>query len=379
MSKHDKLSADKFKQAKHMFIAKKGKKKRISFATDIPRSLFRKDCGGRVPDGWKELEFAGNIVPNTKFIPIKAPLSPYGFQTPFNFDLKKFVQHQKELGIEIGLLVDLTNTDRYYNVLDLPHGLQYFKLRTKGHDEAPAEQECESFNSCVNDFLQRQPDKHIIVHCTHGLNRTGFMIVNWICKHTNTQVDDGITSFNTARYPGMYSPILLDALYERNNATHSEKYQKMDYGEIPYWSVNKLTNLAKELKLREKPQRSGTQSIAVTDVNTYKSIADFTYKPKEHKKSAIVEHTRKHTKFDFTLQNQVSKKRKAEEHSDEPPSKQPRVVNAKEATKQAKKEKKQRKKEERAERAAQVALLKPKKNKDKYDKEKRKLLKKRKR
>jgi hypothetical protein len=50
----------------------------------------------------------------------------------------------------------------------------------------------------------------------------------------------------------MYSPILLDALYERNNCTHSERYQAMNYGPLPFWSKNKIEKLIVKKRLVEK-------------------------------------------------------------------------------------------------------------------------------
>ncbi|KAG2315425.1 hypothetical protein Bca52824_018547 [Brassica carinata] len=72
---------------------------------------------------------------------------------------------------QLGLVIDLTNTTRYYSTTDLKkegikticngglqHGLTVFRL---------------------NQFVLnlKHSKKYILVHCTHGHNRTGFMMI----------------------------------------------------------------------------------------------------------------------------------------------------------------------------------------------------------
>jgi protein-tyrosine phosphatase len=42
------------------------------------------------------------------------------------------------------------------------------------------------------------------IHCTHGFNRTGFMIVSYLVEELDVVVEDAITFFARARPPGIY-------------------------------------------------------------------------------------------------------------------------------------------------------------------------------
>lgn len=120
-----------------------------------------------LPKGWISLPEFGDAVVGTKFIPIKCPLSPYKYQYPNNFHLESFIAYQKKQGRIIGAIIDLTNTDKYYDPSrDVPHGIKYLKLKSKGHDEAPARSICNKFNDIVNQFHKDHQDQYIIVHCT---------------------------------------------------------------------------------------------------------------------------------------------------------------------------------------------------------------------
>ncbi|KAJ6407780.1 hypothetical protein OIU84_011139 [Salix udensis] len=64
-------------------------------------------------------------------------------------------------------------------------------------------------------FLSRQKHtkKYILVHCTHGHNRTGYMIVHYLMRSQPMSVTQAIKIFAEARPPGIYKPDYIDALY----------------------------------------------------------------------------------------------------------------------------------------------------------------------
>jgi len=39
------------------------------------------------------------------------------------------------------------------------------------------------------------------VHCTHGKNRTGYMIVNYMCKEKGVRFEDALAAFEESRKP----------------------------------------------------------------------------------------------------------------------------------------------------------------------------------
>lgn len=112
-------------------------------------------------------------------------------------DLFNKIQEQNE---ELGLIIDLTYTQRYYKVEDLPKTISYIKILTVGH-QVPDSGTIFQFKSAVKEFLKRNKnnDKLIGVHCTHGLNRTGYLICRYLIDVEGMRPDDAIELFNRCR------------------------------------------------------------------------------------------------------------------------------------------------------------------------------------
>ncbi|XP_043912638.1 RNA/RNP complex-1-interacting phosphatase-like isoform X2 [Protopterus annectens] len=133
-----------------------------------------------VPEGWRNLKPVGERVPGTRFIAFKVPLKgTLSQRLPLTqkFTPKDLINGIKEQNEELGLVIDLTNTTRYYEKKDLPRNVQYKKLFTVGL-ELPDDATILKFKRLVRKFIWENAnnDKLIGVHCTTGINRTGYMI-----------------------------------------------------------------------------------------------------------------------------------------------------------------------------------------------------------
>lgn len=68
------------------------------------------------------------------------------------------------MGYRLGLVVDLTNTDRYYDCQDvIKLGVEYVKLNCPGHEVDGREDIVDKFIYNIDDFLSRHPDEGIIL------------------------------------------------------------------------------------------------------------------------------------------------------------------------------------------------------------------------
>ncbi|XP_037663340.1 RNA/RNP complex-1-interacting phosphatase isoform X1 [Choloepus didactylus] len=142
-------------------------------------------------------------MPGTRFIAFKVPLkksfegnlAPEECFSPL--DLFNKVRQQNE---ELGLIIDLTYTERYYKPEDLPETIPYLKIFTVGH-RVPDDDTILKFKCAVNGFLRenKDNDKLIGVHCTHGLNRTGYLICRYLIDVEGMRPDDAIELFNRCR------------------------------------------------------------------------------------------------------------------------------------------------------------------------------------
>ncbi|XP_020524223.1 mRNA-capping enzyme isoform X2 [Amborella trichopoda] len=117
----------------------------------------------------------------------------------------------------ICMVIDLTNTARYYDPSDWKkQGIKYCKIACKGRDAVPDNVSVNCFVHEVLQFMERHKGsnrKCALVHCTHGYNRTGFMIVNYLVRSHGYSVTDALDVFADARPPGIYKPDYIDALF----------------------------------------------------------------------------------------------------------------------------------------------------------------------
>ncbi|XP_072793611.1 RNA/RNP complex-1-interacting phosphatase isoform X3 [Vicugna pacos] len=166
-------------------------------------SSAKKKGGNHIPERWKDYLPVGQRMPGTRFIAFKVPLkksfeenlAPEERFSPL--DLFNKIQEQNE---ELGLIIDLTYTCRYYKPEDLPETVPYLKIYTVGH-QIPDDGTIFKFKCAVNGFLKENEDNDrlIGVHCTHGLNRTGYLICRYLIDVEGMRPDDAIELFNRCR------------------------------------------------------------------------------------------------------------------------------------------------------------------------------------
>ncbi|XP_026420265.1 mRNA-capping enzyme-like [Papaver somniferum] len=172
----------------------------------------------KLPPGWLDFPASGDCI--GYIIPSKVPLGETFNECIFpgkRYSLKQVLHQQKILGREVGLVIDLTNTTRYYQPSDWRKmGINHVKIACKGRDSVPDPESVNTFFYEVLKFYsrrQRESNKYILVHCTHGHNRTGFMIVHFLMRSTPLSVEKAIGAFHNARPPGIYKQDYVDALY----------------------------------------------------------------------------------------------------------------------------------------------------------------------
>lgn len=110
--------------------------------------------------------------------------------------------------------MDLTNTKRFYDRREIEaRGCQYTKLKCRGHGETPSREQTQSFIEIVDAFIQDHPLEYVGVHCTHGFNRTGFLIVSYMVERMDCAVEGALDAFAHARPPGIYKQDYIVELF----------------------------------------------------------------------------------------------------------------------------------------------------------------------
>ncbi|XP_037699299.1 mRNA-capping enzyme isoform X4 [Choloepus didactylus] len=172
----------------------------------------------KIPPRWLNCPRRGQPVAG-KFLPLKTMLGPrYDSQVAEEnrFHPSMLSNYLKSLKVKMGLLVDLTNTSRFYDRNDIEkEGIKYIKLQCKGHGECPTTENTETFIRLCERFNERNPPELIGVHCTHGFNRTGFLICAFLVEKMDWSIEAAVATFAQARPPGIYKGDYLKELFRR--------------------------------------------------------------------------------------------------------------------------------------------------------------------
>ncbi|GLE07672.1 hypothetical protein PINS_up018275 [Pythium insidiosum] len=182
----------------------------------------------------------GTRISTSRFVALRVPLddkythlisSPTEHWTP-----AIFMQEQAAMGHDIRLVIDLTNTGKYYDgaVEFAESPIEYVKLSIEGFKAAPRRHDVDKFVAIVDEFLGRVPDGNIGVHCTHGLNRTGFLIVSYLVERCEYSLQDALQAFSDARPPGLIKHMYIEELYRRLAPNDTPILP-----ELPAWAVAK--------------------------------------------------------------------------------------------------------------------------------------------
>lgn len=195
----------------------------------------------RIPDNWLDVAKMGTIVGPSRFVPLRVPLDAkylpqFYDQTEEVWTPGTFLELQKTQNLNVKMIIDLTNTCKYY---DGEHefkdsGLEYVKLKIEGFNNPPDGRDVAKFMIIVDDFIARKPDGVIAVHCTHGLNRTGYLIVTYMVKRLGFTVTAALEAFRKARPPGLIKHMYVEDLYQRLGEGEEVKFPT-----LPAWAGSK--------------------------------------------------------------------------------------------------------------------------------------------
>ena len=179
--------------------------------------------GVSIPEGWRESSSGGASIHG--MCPVKTPLS-----TAYDTQLLPEQRWTPALcitacgGANVRLVIDLTATERYYSPAELGQGVRHLKVATHGRD-VPTEEQMEEIYAALRqltdagapaepaiDTAEQASSSLAIVHCTHGLNRTGYVVVRALCDVHGYNLVDALGMFAAIRPPGLWREEYLRAL-----------------------------------------------------------------------------------------------------------------------------------------------------------------------
>lgn len=215
-----------------------------------------------VPKQWAHYKPVGSIIPDTRIIVFKTPICE-NLSTKImkedRFSVNDLFRTIAERGLSLGLVLDLTDTDRYYDKKDIEGMcIGYEKINCPGRGFIDRDDLVDSFIAAVENFVRNNPDNETLigVHCTNGVNRSGYLVCRYLIDHNGWSSHDAIDAFERARgYPierGSY----VQALHRAAKEKRSKKRHKYN-DEMPSSEESEAQRQSRKRSKHKKKRRSG--------------------------------------------------------------------------------------------------------------------------
>ncbi|KAK2560147.1 mRNA-capping enzyme [Acropora cervicornis] len=196
-----------------------------------------------VPPRWMNCPRKSKIIAE-KFLAFKTPLGlRYDAEIPEanRFQLPMLFAYLQSLKVKLGLIIDLTNTNRFYDKAEVENsGIGHVKLRCLGRGETPTKEQVNTFIGICDKYFDQNPGQLIGVHCTHGFNRSGFLIIAYLIERDDWSVEAAVRCFAQCRSPGIYKPHYLHELVSR----YGDLREAIAPPELPDWCLDEEDDLS---------------------------------------------------------------------------------------------------------------------------------------
>jgi len=172
-----------------------------------------------LPKNWLHCPKHGSLVAG--FLPFKVPLKRAFDRNVKSaggdiFGIREILNLEEEFDCKIGMVLDLTYTDRYYDHQSFGKFVDVQKFALEGHGKHPSRRAMENIFVAVDSFREKMGDEAVIgIHCTHGFNRTGFVICSYLVERKGWDVGAAIDHFAKMRQGGIYRENVVNELYRR--------------------------------------------------------------------------------------------------------------------------------------------------------------------
>lgn len=221
---------------------------------------------GPIPPRWLNCPRKSNTLVASRFLVFKTPLDErYNDQVAaeYRFPPSMLFSSMKQYKVKIGLWIDLTNTSRFYDKRQVEEqDCKYVKLSCRGHGECPSDDSVKAFVRICKKFIEQHPLEIVAVHCTHGFNRSGYLISAFMVETFDWQVDVAINCFAEARPPGIYKESYLKEIYKK----YGDEEDAPPPPDLPDWCYEEETGVDEDGEpvsaghdepIAKKPKRGG--------------------------------------------------------------------------------------------------------------------------
>jgi len=187
----------------------------------VMKTRNNKKFGGWLPNSWLTNPLPGKLI-DDGLLPIKCPLhqnfaKEIESQKGEPFTLDDVWRLEKVHNRRIGLIVDSTKTNRYYDWTEVTaRETKYKKVPLEVPDnltEMPFDI-IHQLVDYIDEFRTTHPDDLVAIHCSKT-NRCGLIIVCYLCRVRGLPLTDALRQFrDNSDGTGIYRQVFIDKLHE---------------------------------------------------------------------------------------------------------------------------------------------------------------------
>ncbi|KAM3182878.1 hypothetical protein ACTXT7_011458 [Hymenolepis weldensis] len=153
------------------------------------------------PPRWLDYAPLGLPIHGTPLLPVKLPIPKEKSQNiPRNcwFTDNDLLNYCLDQNRPLNAIIDLTFTNYYDPKLFTLRDVQHKKIFTEGN-VIPSESTVNQFIEHVKSLVEQSPEGLIAIHCTHGINRTGYLICRYLIDILGWSPGRALSEFTKAR------------------------------------------------------------------------------------------------------------------------------------------------------------------------------------
>ncbi|KAL7077720.1 hypothetical protein ACQ4LE_003067 [Meloidogyne hapla] len=179
----------------------------------------------KIPIDWEKYSPIGSVIQGTRIFAFKTPLKPElqdRICKSKRFTTLDLFRMMEGSGKSIGLVINCSNTKRYYDAQDiLGMSVEYKELPCPGRGFLVRTDLVKDFIQIIDDFLDRNSDNDLLigVHCSDGINRSGYLVCCYLICKLGWSSHDALNAFENARR----SPIQRGSYIQSLHKTDSDR------------------------------------------------------------------------------------------------------------------------------------------------------------
>ncbi|GFY62764.1 hypothetical protein TNIN_193741 [Trichonephila inaurata madagascariensis] len=170
----------------------------------------------QIPDRWLNYHPMKEALDDARIIPIKCPLPVNRFQSEAMQQHRWTPADAMDSIPNLGLVIDITNKQpSYYDPKEfIQNGIDVLKIPCVGH-HVPDDSVFFRLCNAINVFLMRnrRNNRIIALHCTHGINRTGYLICRYLIEHLRYSPQEALNTFALKRGYSIERRNYIEALH----------------------------------------------------------------------------------------------------------------------------------------------------------------------